>query len=549
MADRFWMKATAGNWADANSWSATSGGATGASTPGTGDNAFFDANSPSNCAIAAVTVCANLNCSDYTHTLSGASALTIEKGLKWPSGVGGLKTYTGAITFNDTSGATNDIVSNGKTSNNNITFNGVGGVWRFTDTFAMNPGSAQTLTVTNGSLLGNGQTITFDRFSSTNTNTRTLDFTNCDLTVGGAAVPWTTATTTNLTFVAPTTLRFINNAATGSTISMGATLTYNDVVLGGSSVGTVTFAQMGSSMRDFLVNNSGSCIVTPIALVCRDLMFSSFTGTWSGSGTVNASRNVTLSAGMSATVTGLLTMSGNGTYTPNGVSTANQLTIDAAGFTVLLGSALVSTAATGFALTKGIFDTAGFAMTMPSINLSGSNTRSFLGNNSTVILTGTGTCWAVSVTTNLTFTVGSGFLIIMNDASASSKTFAGAGLTYPSVEFAGAGTGHFIMNGSNTLGTLIATGGQNVDFTSSNTTMFTDDGLGLQAGAGTKLRSTLAGVQFTLSKKYNNAVSSGVDVQDCIATGGARWFAGKNGVNSGNNNGWRFTDIYYPAAA
>lgn len=49
MADRYWVAASEANWTDTANWSATSGGAGGASVPGSADNVFFDGNGLGNC--------------------------------------------------------------------------------------------------------------------------------------------------------------------------------------------------------------------------------------------------------------------------------------------------------------------------------------------------------------------------------------------------------------------------------------------------------------------------------------------------------------------
>ena len=43
--NRYWVAASNANWVDASSWSATSGGASGASAPTTGDDVFFETGS------------------------------------------------------------------------------------------------------------------------------------------------------------------------------------------------------------------------------------------------------------------------------------------------------------------------------------------------------------------------------------------------------------------------------------------------------------------------------------------------------------------------
>jgi hypothetical protein len=87
MAQRFWVGGS-GTWSAANTanWSATSGGAGGASVPGAGDDVFFDANSGA----AVVTLPSpveilTLTLTGFIGTLSGGVSI----GLNQQSGNGG----------------------------------------------------------------------------------------------------------------------------------------------------------------------------------------------------------------------------------------------------------------------------------------------------------------------------------------------------------------------------------------------------------------------------------------------------------------------------
>lgn len=75
-------------------------------------------------------------------------------------------------TFNATAGI-NDIDLAGKTLNNPVVFNGVGGTWRLTGPFAISSG--RKLTLTNGTLDANGQNVTIGDFDmGAGTKTLTL---------------------------------------------------------------------------------------------------------------------------------------------------------------------------------------------------------------------------------------------------------------------------------------------------------------------------------------------------------------------------------------
>jgi len=134
MADRYWVGGN-GTWnsATVTRWSATSGGASGASVPTAADNVFFDANSNTGTGAFTVTlantprVCNNLTISglDGTMTLAGAGiGLTISGSLTFPATLFN-RTYTGVTTFNS-SASGNTITTNGVAFGANITFDGTG---------------------------------------------------------------------------------------------------------------------------------------------------------------------------------------------------------------------------------------------------------------------------------------------------------------------------------------------------------------------------------------------------------------------------------------
>ena len=115
---RYWVGGT-GNWDDSDTthWSASSGGAGGASVPTSSDTVTFDA--LSNATAYTCTVTATANCSDisFTNPLAGAltfagsSALNVYGNFTIVSTI--TRTFTGNINFKAT--------STGKT----ITFNSV----------------------------------------------------------------------------------------------------------------------------------------------------------------------------------------------------------------------------------------------------------------------------------------------------------------------------------------------------------------------------------------------------------------------------------------
>lgn len=233
MADRYWVGGT-GTWnsTSTTNWSASSGGASGASVPTAADNVFFNANSNVGTGSFTVTmadsprVCNDITISglDGAMTLAGTSiGLTVSGSLSFPA-TNFTRTYTGTTTFNaTTTGKT--ITTNGVSFSGTVTLNGVGGAWTLGS--ALNTGGF-TLILTNGtfdtSSAGN-YSVTAGNFSSSNSNTRTINLNGSTLSVS-ASSSWNMSTSTSATVNAGTST--INLSGTASEF-FGGGLTYYNV--------------------------------------------------------------------------------------------------------------------------------------------------------------------------------------------------------------------------------------------------------------------------------------------------------------------------------
>jgi hypothetical protein len=128
MAARYWIGTGTGNWNSATNWSATSGGATGASVPTSVDDTFFDANGNNNSTISAtITVKSMTIDAGYTATMTHNAVLTVAGNVTLGAN------YTIAGSSSMTISAASTITSNGKTwpnelilSASNITYTLVG---------------------------------------------------------------------------------------------------------------------------------------------------------------------------------------------------------------------------------------------------------------------------------------------------------------------------------------------------------------------------------------------------------------------------------------
>lgn len=367
MADRYWVGGT-GNWNDTNSWSTASGGGGGASVPTSADNAIFDAASDTGAGfIVTVNVsssCLDFNASavDQVMTLAGSSALAVAGNLTWhPTNF--TRTYTGAITFSATTSVV--INPNGITlTTGNVTFDGVGGTFTLGSGFIAT--TAGTTTLTNGTidLSANNYTLTTVVFSSTNSNTRSINFRSGKIVVTGSNTTLVNfATATNFTW-AGTDPRFESSA----TPTTGTRLFALGSTAGGSETTAVSVYILGGS--DTVSAN------THIA----NLSFSNFTGTLTGAGR-SVYRNLTFSSGMtlgsSANPFQFVKSSGatqDVTFAGNSIN--QPVTINGVGIRLLDTGGLVTGQSLTF--TAGTIDFNNFTLNCGTFSSSNANVRSFV---------------------------------------------------------------------------------------------------------------------------------------------------------------------------
>lgn len=309
MADRYWILGT-GTW-DATSttnWSASSGGAGGASVPTAADNVYFDANSNVGTGAFTVTmansprVCNDFTASglDGTMTLSGSGiGLTVSGSLTFPA-TNFTRTYTDTTTFNaTTTGKT--VTTNGVAFGGSVTFDGVGGGWTLGS--AINTGGG-SITVTNGtfdtSSSGN-YTITANAFSSSNSNVRTINLNASTLTLSSVSVPWGMTNSTNATLNAGTST--INLASPTASFAGGG-LTYYNVAFT-SSLKTITSITGANTFNNLTITGQTNTGLAQLSLSADQTINGTFTvsaGTASAyriavfSGTFNTTRTLTCAA-------------------------------------------------------------------------------------------------------------------------------------------------------------------------------------------------------------------------------------------------------------
>jgi hypothetical protein len=199
MATRYWVGG-AGTWdsSSTTNWSATSGGSSGASAPTFADDAIFNSlGGTGTVTIASGATCRILTWTSTTLTMGGSADFTIFRTFGIETGV--TITYSGTMTVSYGFGTS---FYAGTTLPFNVTFVNTGTAsWSVTLYDFVCTG---TLTLTSGDLEFSSGLMTVARFSSNNTNTRSLTFGGSNLTITGSGstafdVGTATGFTTDLT--------------------------------------------------------------------------------------------------------------------------------------------------------------------------------------------------------------------------------------------------------------------------------------------------------------------------------------------------------------
>lgn len=341
MANRYWVGGT-GTWntTSTTNWSATSGGATGASVPTAADSVFFD-----QAGTYTVTMTGALLTLDFTvsaGTVTFATGTTPTLAIKGSMSLiaGTIWNSTGTITFNaTTTGKT--ITTNSVIINAPITFNGTGGGWSLGS--LLTTGATNTTTLVAGTLTLNGFNLNTGIFASTGTATRAIAFGTNNIILSH-----TTAATTVLSFATATGFTYTGTGA--FTADASITRTYVFGTTGGSTTisPNLSLTGSGTAIATFTtgswfntLNFGTTAFAVPVTVLNVNSLILSASGTFTSLG-INAV--------------------GTGTLTPNGKTIAAFVVNNSTGTTTLAGALGCTT----YTNTTGTFDCASFNLTCSS---------------------------------------------------------------------------------------------------------------------------------------------------------------------------------------
>lgn len=359
MANRYWVGGS-GTWGSTTKWSASSGGASGASVPTAADTAIFDANSDAGLGAITVTLAANgvtgpliLTDLDQNLTFTGAFSLSVAGDLRMPTNTGLTVSVTGissgSLTLN--SSAQRGVYGNGSTLTGGIILNSPLDGITLQDNFSI----TGTFLLTSGSIVLSGNTLTIGAFNSTTTTaTRSISWNTAGSNIivnGTGTAPWNLVSATNLTLSAVSSeprVELTNSSASTRIIRH---------TVGAASLSINFYIESGSDNVEFY---AGSYL--------RNVDFTGFSGTWTSTA-YNQCGDLTLSTGMTcasgANVVTIInwTATQTITWTTNGKSLNRPVTMTATATTAVLN------------LVEDLFVDAAFTFNLGRIDLNDYNIR------------------------------------------------------------------------------------------------------------------------------------------------------------------------------
>lgn len=221
------------------------------------------------------------------------------------------------------------------------------------------------------------------------------------------------------------------------------------------------------------------------------------------------------------------------------------------GTKVLLASDYITTSANNTSLdtTSGLttagdygeFDLNGFNYTAVSLVSTAVSTKTLSLGSGTITLNGTGTLFNVPSTSGTTVNRGTSTIVIDN-SSATQKTFVGGGKTYYDLMVTG---DNVVVQNNNTFNTIFNyTAGRTNGLKLSSTTNTTISDFKTNGTVGnlSVLQASTAGSGATLTKVGGAVVVNYMSIKDSTATGGATFYAGSGSLNVSGNTGWIFQD-------
>ena len=342
MANRYWVGGT-GTWdTSTTNWSATSGGASGASAPTTNDSVFFDQAGTYTVTLTGVLACNDITVSAGTVTFTGTGTITASGSMSLVSDT--VWNATGLLTFRYFIGgqANRTVTTNSVTLSCSVTFTTLD-----SDTPSITLGSALTLTgsstftINRGVLNLAGFTLTTGIFSSSSASTRSITFGSSNIVlIGTSGTVLSMATGTN--FSCTGTGGFVADAAFARTFTIGLPTVAPNLTFTGSGTqiqtvnAYVNTLDFGTTAFAAPVNSgmSGNSLI-----LSNDSTYTNFAVTMTGTGTLDCKGKTIaeLTVNHPEASPGTTTLASSLNTTVNATTTLTSGTLNLAGFTLTTG--------------------------------------------------------------------------------------------------------------------------------------------------------------------------------------------------------------------
>ena len=511
MANRFWVTGGTGNWNSTTNWSTTTGGASGASVPGSADAALLDASSGSGTVTLDISpTIQTLTCTGFTGTLAfGTNTISLNStGTIFTGATTMTVTGTPQIICTNSSATTKSINPGLVTEANAISFRITAGTGSFSMTSANS--NVKDLDFTDGTnptgFTGSFAATFIFVYGNFKASTGMTQTAGAGSITFAATSGTKTINTAGVTFDRPFTFNGVGGTfQLASALTSGATrtctLTNGTLDLNGYTLTIGLFASNNGNTRAIAFGTGKFVLTGNTATVWTNATATGFS--YTGTSRIEAPGPAT---------------TGTRTFNPGTVATSTEAT------------------ALSFYITGGS-DTVTFSTTSRRVNVL--NFTGFTGTftNSNLTVHGSYTLAASPMV------VGSGTEITTFATTTSQNITTNAQtLDFP-VTFDGIG-GSWAMQDALTLGstrTLTLTNGT-LKLKSGTTNTV---GSFVTTGTTQKfLSATTPGSQATLSDASGTNSVSYLTIQDSNATGGAIFDAtAATNVNAGNNLGWDFSDV------
>ena len=503
MANRYWVTGGDGNWNSTTNWSTSSGGASGASVPGSSDAALLDANSGAGTVTLDISPdIQTLTCTGFTGTLAfGTNTISLNStGTIFTGATTMTVTGTPLIICTNSSATARTITPTAATEANSISFRVTAGTGTFTISSTT---SIRNLDFTDGvNPTGYAGAATFGTmtiYGDFKASTGMTCAASANVTTFAATSGTKTINTAGVTFDRPFTFNGVGGtfqlaAALTSGATRTCTLTNGTLDLAGYTLTTGVFSSNNSNVRAIAFGTGKIVLTSTTGIVLSMSTATNFTYTGTSRIEVTASgagRTITPPStnAVESNALSIYVTTGSDTVTVSGA--ARFLNFDLTGFSGTLT----------YSSTSRYFGDLVFVSGMTLGTVPGSFT--FVKTSGTQTITSAGKTIGNNVTVDAP-----GAIVSLQDALSMTGTLT---LTNGTLQLK-AGT-------TSTVGAF-ATSGTNPKF----------------------LTSSVYGSTATISATTGTFVVNYLTVQDNIATGGATWDAlAITNVDAGNNTGWLFS--------